>query len=105
MRVFRATGTGAIDETLSPDQNFRVHAIKIHLNEAGGEGDLTVTTDASGGAVYDTVVVTQDMTSIIDKVFEIAYPFVKGDKLDFAWPNANARTWGLEVLWTPEYVG
>lgn len=107
MRVTRATAaTGAIALTINPGVPFRLIAIKVHLNGAGGAGNLTVTTDANAGAAYDAVLTLQDMTAITDYVYVPSnpIPFVEGDKVVIAWPNAGNKTYGIEAFWTPDNI-
>jgi hypothetical protein len=100
-RVTRATGSGAVALTLAPDIGWQLQEIRIHLNGAGGAGNLTITQDALAGAVYDTVLVTQDMTAVVNLVYFPARPnqFVAGDAIVIAWPNAGGKTYGIEVIW------
>ena len=108
MRVQRATNTtGAISLTINPGINFRLIAIKVHLSEAGGAGNLTVTTDANAGATYDAVLALQDMTSIADYIYvpDNPVPFVAGDKAVIAWANSGNKTYGIEVFWTADNLG
>lgn len=105
MRVHRVTGNGALATTLAPGTDFKVFSIKLHLSAVGGSGNFTVTADAIGGGAYDVVYISKDMTSISDYVsldIEVPFQCVAGDEIDFAWANANSRTYGLEVLWAPE---
>lgn len=97
-----ATGTGNIAETLAPGVEWELREIRLHLSADGGANDFTVTMDAAAGSAYDTVILTQDMTSVSDLV-EVYEPgerrFRSDDELDFAWTNANALTYGLEVIY------
>ena len=99
----RATNTtGAIALTVSPILPWQLEEIKIHLSAAGGAGNLTVTLDANAGAAYDAIILTQDMTTIIDLVYtpERQLQFDASDKLVIAWANASNRTYGVEVKYT-----
>jgi hypothetical protein len=97
-----ATGTGNIAETLAPGVNWELREIRLHLSANGGANNFTATMDAGAGAAYDAVILTQDMTSISD-LSETWEPeekrFRSDDELDFAWTNANARTYGLEIIY------
>ena len=94
--------TGAIALTVSPILPWQLEDIKIHLSAVGGAGNLTATLDANAGAVYDTVILTQDMITITDLVYAPERPlqFDANDKLVIAWANANNRTYGVEVKYT-----
>jgi len=101
-RVSRATGAAAIAFSLIPGVAFQVEEVRIHLSAAGGAGDLTISLDALTGADYDAVFLTQDMTLVIDLVWQPVRPhnFVAGDGLAIAWANAGTKTYGLEVIWS-----
>ena len=100
-----ATGTGAVSTTLAPNVNWKLEALKIHLSAAGGAGNLTATSDNGQGAAYDTIHLTQDMTSVTDFVWQPDRPieFAAGDELDIAWTNTNGRTYGLELQFSASY--
>lgn len=101
-RFHRATGALAIASTLEPAQMFQLEEMRIHLSAAGASGNLTVTLDANAGATYDTILFTQDMTSIVDLHWQPTRPinFTSGDKLVVAWANAGTKTYGLEMIWS-----
>jgi len=103
MRRFdRATGSGAISHTLTPTLGFQLEEIRIHLSDVGTAGDLTVTLDALAGAAYDTILLTQDMSSVKDLAWQPTRPhsFVKGDAIKVAWANGSSRTYGMEIVWS-----
>jgi len=98
--LYKATAaTGALALDIAPDWDFELMEVRVHLNAAGGAGDLTVTLDALAGAEYDAVLFKQDMTAVTDLVYIPAQPmqFARGDKLAVAWPNAGNKTYGAEV--------
>jgi len=97
----RATATsGAIASTLAPGVAWQLEEIRVHLDAAGGAGDLTATIDHSAGATYDIVVLTQDMTAVTDLIYKPSRPmeFLAGDELDIAWANASDNDYGLEIV-------
>jgi hypothetical protein len=100
-RFHRATGAVAIASTLAPGVAWQLESVRVHLSAAGGAGDLTATLDHGTGAAYDVVLLTQDMTTTTDYVWHTERPmeFDADTELDFAWANANVRTYGLEVIW------
>ena len=100
-RTHRSTGALAIATTLAPGVAWQFESIRVHLSAAGGAGDLTATIDHGSNAVYDIVLLTQDMTSVVDLVWSPERPmeFLAGDELDIAWANANTRTYGLEIVY------
>jgi len=102
-RHSRATaGAGAIAHNLAPATQFQLNEVRVHLDIVGGAGDLTITLNAAAGAAYDQVLLTQDMTAVLDLILLPVQPhdFVAGDEIDVAWPNVNDRTYGLDVIWS-----
>jgi len=97
--VSTATGAAAVNTTVSPGRQFALESVSIHLSAAGAAGNLTVTVDAAAGAVYDVVLLTQDMTLLTDLHWQPDRPIelTKDDKIVVAWANASTRTYGLTV--------
>jgi len=104
MAVFSQTATGAgnISVEVDPGRAFALESVKLHLSAAGAANNLTVTFDAGAGAAYDTVLLTQDMTTVTDLVWQPDSPleFSSGDKIAIAWVNGSSRTYGLTVKWS-----
>ncbi len=105
-RQLYATGSTALSQTLSIStmntHNFELISIRLHLSAAGGAGDFVVTQDSYLGAEYDTVLLTQDMTSITDlyQTYQVGEAvFDNNDKITFTWANSGNKTYGLEVLY------
>jgi hypothetical protein len=102
-RKYVTAATGAINFSLDLNTIWQLLEVRIHLSAAGGAGNLTITNDSGIAAtVYDTVLATQDMTAVTDYVFkpEIPHAFFEGDVLKIAWPNAQNKTYGLEVIYS-----
>lgn len=97
-----ATGSAAINTTVTPGVAARLEQLTLHLSAAGGAGNLTVTLDNGTGAAYDAVLLTQDMTSVTDLLWVPQKPILlkATDALVIAWANASSRTYGLEVWWS-----
>lgn len=98
----KATGAVALAETLAPGVAFELKEVRIHLSAAGTAGDFTITMDNDYGANYDVVLFTQDMTSLTSLAqtyYNKERRFKAEDELDFAWANASARTYGMEVIY------
>jgi hypothetical protein len=97
-----ATGAAAIAKTVAPGKKWRLHEIRLHLSAAGGAANLTIKMDAGAGAAYDANLFTQDMTSVVDLLWQPELPieFSATDEIDIAWANAAGRTYGLEVVYT-----
>ena len=100
-RFHRATGAVAIASTLAPGVAWQLESIRIHLSAAGGAGNFTATLDHGIGAVYDVVILTQDMTAVTNYIWTAERPleFDASVEVDFAWANAGTKTYGLEVIW------
>jgi len=96
-----ATGSGALAHTLAPGRAFRLLEVRLHLSAAATQETLTITADSNEGAAYDLVFDSQAMAGVVDHVYRPAHPaiFMKGDELDFAWGNTDARTFGLEIIY------
>lgn len=98
----QTTGAAAIATTIAPGYKWTLREIRVHLSAAGGAGDLTATIDSGTNAAYDIVVLTQDMTSVLDLVWQPDAPMIfdKDDELEIAWANSSTRTYGLEVIYS-----
>jgi hypothetical protein len=101
INVKNDTGVVAIATTLAPAQSFRLKEVRVHLSAAGGAGNFTATVDAINGAAYDLNIITQDMTAVVDYIWQpdTSLQFEPGDEIDFAWANANGRTYGLTIVY------
>lgn len=102
-RFITATGTGVIATAVNPGSPWQIEGIRLHLSAVGGVGNLTITVDHGTGAAYDAVLLTQDMTAVTDLVWSPERPmqFPAGTEVDISYANANGRTFGLEVIYTP----
>ena len=102
--VERVTGAVAIAKTIAPGKPWQLEEMRIHLSAVGGAGNLTATMDAEGGVAYDNVLHTVDMSAQTDVTWQPTRPrlFAKGDELDFAWPNAGGKTYGMEIIYSIE---
>jgi hypothetical protein len=104
-----ATGAAAIAASTGAfAQPFELDNITLHLSAAGTTAEnFTVTLNAveAAAGVYDTVLVTQDLStdSVVDLVLtpeEDGLPklYAVGDSIDVAWPNTETRTYGLRIV-------
>jgi hypothetical protein len=98
----RVTNNTAIATTIAPGKRFLLKEVRLHLSAVGASGDLTITLDSGTNAVYDVVLLKQDLTSLADLVYQPVRPleFESTDEIDIAWANAGGKTYGLEVLYT-----
>ena len=102
--VSSATGTGAIDLTVSPGEDFEVVAVLVHLSAAGGAAEnFTVTIDDTKGAAWDVVLSATDMETATDVVYIPTHPIPITYKsaIKVAYTNTNSRTYGVQVIWRP----
>ena len=95
----RFTGNTAIARTIVEDRRWKVRDIKLHLSAVGGSGNFTMIIDSIIGSAYDTVIFSQDMTSIYDLVWVPKEDIIVEalDTLNIAWSNPQSRTYGLEI--------
>jgi hypothetical protein len=95
---YRQTGSGAMNLTLTVDQNIVIKSIALHLSAAGGASENFVAqVDSDAGSAYDTKLLVQDMNTTTD-IFDTTERYIPaGDDIDFTYTNTNARTWGLTV--------
>ena len=102
IKVDRATGAVAIATTIAPGAKWALREIRVHLSDAGGAGNLTATMDSGTALAYDSVVLTQDMTSVTDLEWQPDFPMIfdADDEIDIAWANGSSRTYGLEVIYS-----
>ena len=106
LKIHRATGNAAIASTLEAARPINIVAVKLHLSAAGGAAEnFTVTIDSATDAKYDTLLYSQDMTTVQDIAWvpESPIPVMGNDEIDFAYNNANVRDYGLEVTYS--YIG
>ncbi len=99
------TDNGAIDELFSPETEWMLFEIRLHLSAVGGAGDLIVKieSDTSTAAEeYDVVLLTQDMTAITDLHWQPAMPIhlEPNDTIGITWANASSRVYGIEVVYS-----
>lgn len=95
---FRATGTGAMSQTLTADENLVILSMALHLSAAGGASENFVAkVDADAGAAYDVVLLSEDMNTVTDIYDNEPRYIAAGDDIDFTYTNTNGRTWGLTV--------
>jgi len=99
----RATGAAVIATSLTVTDPSELVCVKLHLSAAGGAAEnFTITNDTTYVAdVYDTVYFSQDMNTTTDVLWvpDQPIPLSIGDVLDFAYNNANTRTYGLEIVY------
>jgi len=102
---YRVTGSAALSSSLTPTTPIVLDSVKLHLSAVGGlVENFTVTINSVTGAVYDTVLFSQDMVAVQDLFWQPDRPIaiVNSDVIDFYFKNANGRTYGLEVIYRME---
>lgn len=105
---YRATGAGALAQSLSFGDTVEIEEVRIHLDSVATQEDFTVTINSSNGVEYDVNLLTVDMSQdadgnagvVTDVVFRPvrAIPITRKDVVDIAWTNTDAATWGLTVV-------
>lgn len=94
--------TGALAKTCAP--GFPWELLEVRFTTSGGAlgaGNLTAVMDAGNGATYDCTLLSVDVSSLTYYHWLPTRPllFSATDELDFAWANANNRTYGLEIVY------
>ncbi len=76
--------------------------LEVTLNAAAATAseNLTVTIDAARGSAWDNLIYSKDMNGHkdINYMFDEPRLCASGDKIDVAWANANANTWGIKLF-------
>ena len=102
-RIARHTADVAIDETIELGGAGQIEEFRIHLDAASATAeDLTVTLLSASAAVYNMALVTQDMNTVQDLVWQPTRPIVTfpGDQARVQWTNTNGRVYGMELIWS-----
>lgn len=97
-----ATGAAAIDHTVTPGAIFKIVKVELHLSAAPTTSEnFKIAVDAGDGAVYDVVLLKQDLTigSITDVVWtpDDLDLHKANDVIAITWVNTNTKTWGLRI--------
>lgn len=97
---FKATGSGAMSETITIDKATKILSVSLHLSSVGATSEnFVIAVDSDEGTAYDTVLFTQDMDTVTDVYSNTEYSLFPGSDLDFTYANTDASTWGLEVVY------
>ena len=96
------TGSSGFSVSINPQEDFYLDDIRVHLPSVGVAGTLTVILNSSKGSMYNVVLVSQDMTSIADLVYQpdSKSHFLEGDFITVAWANASNLLYGVEFVYT-----
>lgn len=103
--VFRATGTGAMAETLSRTKNWIVYETRLHLSDGSGNDADGATTEnftvrlSDASVPYNAKFFEQDTQGVGDVFDVVPHNIRAGGELEFTWANADGLTWGLEVFY------
>ena len=91
-----------VDNVPVPHTAFELIGFEITLDAAAATASelLTITVDAARGSAWDNLIYSQDMNGIADinYMFEAPTQCTAGDKIDIAWANADANTWGIKLF-------
>ena len=97
---FKATGSGAMSETITIDKATRILSITLHLSSVGATSEnFVVAIDSDSGTAYDAVLISQDMNTVTTYFTNTEIHLYPGSDLDFTYTNTDASTWGLEVVY------
>lgn len=81
---------------------FEFLGIEVTLDAAAATAseNLTVTIDAARGSAFDNLIYSKDMNghTDINYMFDEPRLCAPGDKIDVAWANADANTWGIKLF-------
>ena len=99
-QVHRATGSGAMNETITITRPSKILSIMLHLSSVGATSEnFQVSIDSDSGTAYDAVLVAQDMNTVTSFFSNTEIYLAPGDDLDLTYTNTDASTWGIEVVW------
>ena len=107
-RIERATGVGAIATSVTPARPSQLESVRLHLSAVGGAVGavaFTVTINSLIAPAYDTLLFSQDMTTVQDIFWqpERAITIAVGDTIDIEYANGSGRTYGLEIIHKTEF--
>jgi len=97
-----SASSGAIAMTVAPAYPWELHEIRFHAGGSLAAAAFTATMDAGAGSKHDALVYTVSMSSKsnLRTTFTPPLKFTHyNDQLDFAYANASAATYGLEVIY------
>ena len=99
-----ATGSGPILASLVVDEakTYNLISVSLNLDVAPTTSEsFTITLDADAGAVYDTLLYTNDLSvgSVTDILWMPDQPILLegGDAVDVAYANTDGRLYGLQI--------
>lgn len=78
--------------------------IRMHMPAVGGANTLYVKVDSDKGEHFDSILASQDMTAVADKVWkssDLGNRIRAVDHVTITWVNASAIAWGIEVIFRP----
>ena len=103
MPTLKRTGSGALAVTLDADPNTGIILKEVLLTLSDDSAKLeflTITVDSAAGSEYDNEFSRHKMQDVHDLAcLDINKRILPLDKFDFAWPNSDSKTWGLEVVY------
>jgi hypothetical protein len=99
-QVHRATGSGAMSETITIERPSKILSIMLHLSSIGATSEnFTVAIDSDEGTAYDTTLIAQDMDTVTNYFTNEPIYLAPGDDIDLTYTNTDASTWGVQVVW------
>jgi len=99
-QVHRATGAGAMSETITIVRPSKILSIMLHLSSVGATAEnFQVAINSDSGSAYDTVLIAQGMNTVTDYFSNNEICLAEGDDVLITYTNTDASTWGLQVVW------
>ena len=101
-KIHRASGSGAISETIAPVKPWELEGLRLHLDAGGADSNLTVTIDSGVNSKHNTVLLTLGMNGETDQDYRWSptQKFThKNDKVIIEYTNGGSATWGLEIIY------
>ena len=108
VRNYKRDGTGAIEETLTPNPNvdWRILSLKLHVGtDPLAEGDFIMQVKDPSQSRHNAVLVNQPMAGVADVVqhYEgFGITLLKDQTVNFTWDNADGDGWGLIVSYVED---
>lgn len=90
-----------IQGELIPSSPWEFMGFEIHLDAACATSEnFTVTVDSAKGAAWDNLIYSKDMDTHTDVNYMFDEPRYcsPGDKIDVAFVNTDANTWGIKLF-------
>ena len=103
-KTFRATGSGAIDETLTIGSRSKVLAFRVSLSgEPAGSEEFTVTLrNTELGSDHDCLLFARSMKKVVSLHSNESFFLDRNDDLHIEFANPDGFTWSIAVIYGDE---